>query len=86
MSNLQQATAEHKVIHYTVDGEDQETRERELTPNEILRKAEVDPATHYLVEIRGRERISYQDRGDEPIRLHQGAKFVSVFVGPTPVS
>jgi hypothetical protein len=75
------------VIHFTVDGEPQETLERELTPNEILRKfAEKDPATHYLVQIQGNHRISYQGKGDDPIKMHEGMRFQVISTGSTPVS
>jgi hypothetical protein len=75
------------VIHFSVDGEPHETVERELTPNEILKKfAEKDPATHYLVQIQGNHRISYQGKGDEPIKMHEGMRFQVISTGPTPVS
>ena len=74
-------------IHFTVDGEPYETRERELTPNEILQKfAGKDPATHYLVQIQGQHRISYPGTGDEPITMHNGMRFQVISTGPTPVS
>jgi len=74
-------------IHFKVDGEQFETHERELTPNEIIRRfAEKDPATHYLVQIKGHERISYQGNGDEPIKLHDDMRFQTISTGPTPVS
>jgi len=73
-------------IHFTVDGEPLETRDRELTPNEILRKFGKDPATQYLVQIKGHERISYQGKGDEPIKMHNEMRFQVISTGPTPVS
>jgi len=74
------------VIHFSVDGEELETSDRELTPRQILAIAEIDPATHYLVQIQGRHQIPYQDKPDEPIHMHEGLKFISVSTGPTPVS
>jgi hypothetical protein len=75
------------VIHYTVDGEAQETRERMLTPRQILHHAGIDPATHYLVEIKAHhENVSYEGRPDVEIPMHQHMRFVSVCTGPTPVS
>ena len=74
-----------KVIKYTVDGKSQETTEDELTPNQILQNAGIDPATNYLVEIIGREKKSFQ--GDNsPIHMHENMKFISVSTSPTPVS
>ena len=77
--------SEH-VIHYTVDNEPQTTRERELTAGQILRQAGIDPDTHYLIEIRGHDRESFKDRTDAEIRMHDHLKFISIAVGPTPVS
>jgi hypothetical protein len=72
-------------IEYTVDGKPQKTSEDELTPNQILENAGIDPATHYLVEIIGREKKSFQ--GDNtPIHMHEHMKFISVSINPTPVS
>lgn len=75
------------VIHFTVDGEPFETAQREMTPNEIIRRfAERDPATNYLVQIQGHHQVSYKDKGDEPINMHEGMKFQVISTGPTPVS
>ncbi len=71
---------------YTVDDEPQTTTAHELTPTQILQNAGIDPATHYLVEIRGHERISFQGKPDVEIHMHEHMKFISVSTGPTPVS
>jgi hypothetical protein len=74
-------------IHFTVDGEPYETTQRELTPNEIIRRfAQKDPATHYLVQIEGHHRESFQGKGDTPIKMHNEMKFQVISIGPTPVS
>jgi hypothetical protein len=73
-------------IHYEVDDEPQETDHQELTPQEILAHAKIDPKTHYLVQIKGKERISYKDDPTKEIRMRNGMKFISVSTGSTPVS
>ena len=73
-------------ITYTVDGEKQTTSERELTPVQILSNAGIDAATHYLVQIEGQHKISYQDNPQTEIHMHEQMKFISVSTGPTPVS
>lgn len=75
-----------RLIHYTVDADPQTTSHHVLTANQILENAGLSSADHYLVEVRGHERVSFQGKGNEPIELHNGMRFVSVFVGPTPVS
>jgi hypothetical protein len=73
-------------ITYTVDGEPQTTNERELTPVQILSNAGIDAATHYLVQIEGQHKISYQNNPQTEIHMHEHMKFISVSTGPTPVS
>jgi len=74
------------VIHYKVGDEEQETTERTLTPSQIMSKAGINPDENYLVEIVGRERVSFKDKPNDPIEMRNGMKFVTVFVGPVPVS
>lgn len=76
---------EHK-IEYTVDGEEQFTTKKELTPRQILTDAGIDPANYYLVQLEGEHEISYKDKMDELIHMHEKMKFVSIFTGETPVS
>ena len=71
---------------YTVDDESQSTTAHELTPTQILNNAGIDPATHYLVQLEGNHRESYQNRADATIHMHQHMKFISISIGPTPVS
>lgn len=71
---------------YSVDDEAQSTTEHVLTPTQILQAAGIDPATHYLVQIIGNKKESYEGKPDEPIHMHEHMKFISVATGPTPVS
>ncbi len=74
-------------IHFTVDGEEYKTRKRELTPNQIISEfGKKDPASNYLVQIRGNHKVSYQGKGDQEIKLHECEAFQIVSTGPTPVS
>jgi len=87
MEEIQEAEHHKHEIHFTVDAEPHNTDKRELTPNQIIRKyGGKDPATHYLVQIKGKDKISYEGRGDEEIKMHDGMHFQVVSKGPTPVS
>jgi hypothetical protein len=77
---------EDHLIHFEVDGEELTTTEPVLTPVQIMEIAGIDPANHYISEIRGHEQISYKDRPNAEIPMHNGIKFVSVSTGPTPTS
>lgn len=71
---------------YTVDGESQSTTQHVLTPTQILKDANIDPTTHYLVEIAGKNQISFKDKPSEQIHMHEHMTFISVSLGPTTVS
>ena len=76
-----------KSFGITIDGKPYEVSEKEMTAAQILELATKSPTEYYLVEIRGKkERISYKDKPDEPVKLHPGSKFVTVSTGETPVS
>ena len=74
----------HEITYY-VDNEPQETTERILTVRQILEKAGDDPATHYLLELRGDQQVPHRNL-DEEIKLHQNERFAAIFTGETPVS
>lgn len=79
------ATADH-VIHYKVNDDDQQTTEHVLTPRQIMSKAGIDPDQNYLVEIIGSTRKSFKDSPEKEIHMHENQRFITVFVGPVPVS
>jgi hypothetical protein len=76
-----------KVIHYKVDDEPQETERHILTPTEIMDKAKIDSKSHYLIRLIGKkDQESYKDRPDATIHMHEGKRFITASLGPTPVS
>lgn len=72
-------------IDYMVDGVPQQTTTARLTVREILSRAGLDPANHYLVELRGANQVDHRDL-DEEIHIHEKEEFISVFTGTTPLS
>ncbi len=90
MSESKDRDDEHghdRVIHYTVDGEPQTTKEDELSANQIVKNAGLDPAQRYLSRlVPGREPISYQNKMDTEIKMHEGMAFITAGTGPTPTS
>jgi hypothetical protein len=73
-------------FNYTVDDEPQETSAHVLTPVQIMEAAQVDPLSHYLVQLEGQHQVSYQDKPNDEIHMHNHLKFISISTGPTPVS
>lgn len=82
----QEKTHKPHVIRLLIDGDPYETDEKAPSARQILGLAGLGAAKYYLIEIRGNEQISFQDRPDEPIHLHEGIEFLSVSTGPTNVS
>lgn len=75
------------LITIVVDGEPYDAPRRVMTPSEIIEAAtNKNPGNHYLVQITKYERVSYKDKGDEPIRLKKGLKFQVICTGPMTVS
>ncbi len=76
-----------KSIHYTVDDEPQESEKHKLTATQIIVKAGVDPLTHYLTLLKphGGD-VPYKDHPETVIHLHNGMRFITALLGPTPVS
>lgn len=72
-------------VRFTVDGEPLEIETDKLTMREILALVGKKPDEWYLVEKVGREQRVFRDP-DQEIPIAEGAKFISVFIGPTPVS
>lgn len=71
---------------YTVDDEPQSTTAHELTPTQILSNAGIDASNHYLVQLDGNSKKSYENKPNETIHMHEHMKFIAVSVAPTPVS
>lgn len=74
-------------IEIVIDGNAVKAPDNSETERQLLALIGKKIEDAYLVLIKGkRERESYKDRPDEQIKLHRGMKFVTVSVGPTPVS
>jgi hypothetical protein len=86
-ADLEKARQHPHIIHFTVDGEPFTTEQREWTPNAIIKYfGDRDPATNYLVRIKGRDKESFQGKGEIPIEIHDHDDFQTISTGPTPVS
>jgi hypothetical protein len=72
-------------VRFTEDAEPLEIETDALTMSEILSLVGKTPDEWYLVEKRGRDQVPFRDPA-QVISIHEGAKFVAVFTGPTPVS
>ncbi len=84
----QTKTAKGKpTIEFEIDGEVYETRERDLTAEEVLGYAGKGFGSHYLVELLGRggQQREYRSPSD-PVKVHPGSRFLTVSTGPTPVT
>ncbi len=73
-------------VEISIDSEDYTAPEKEMTADDILRLAGIDPSENYLVEKHGREQVSYKDKGSTIVKLHEKETFISVPTGDVTVS
>lgn len=73
-------------VTFTIDGLEYTTADRRKTAAALLRLAGVDPADHDLARVVGQGQVEPKRFKDEDeVQITPGAKFVTVFHGPTPV-
>jgi hypothetical protein len=80
------ATKPEHTVDISVDGEIYVAPAKEMTADDVLRLAGIDPAENYLVEKHGREQVSYQGKGSGLVKLHERETFISVPTGDVTVS
>jgi hypothetical protein len=85
-STTESQESDRRAVTFKVDLEEITSELRQLTPVQIMELAKVDPDSNYLVRIKDREQISYQDKSEVPIEVRDGDVFVTVRSGPIPVS
>jgi hypothetical protein len=81
------AASHDKPVEIVVDDQPVTAPDKVETAHQILDLVSKAITDFYLVLKRGpRDRVSYKDTPEEPIRLHKGMEFITVPIGPTPVS
>ena len=73
----------HKIPIF-IDGEKYEVPDEPTTAATLLGLVSKPSTEWYLVLKQGRQQSEF--RGDDEVDLKAGAKFLTVFTGPTPVS
>lgn len=66
-------------------GDTQVTTPKKTTVRALLVAANLDPTKRQLVGITGKKQHPYTDLDDD-LNLHDGQVFITVSIGPTPVS
>ena len=72
-------------VTFTIDGVEFSSDDRRQTAAELLSLAEVDPIDHDLARVLGQGQVEHPFADADEIQITPGAKFVSIFTGPTPV-
>ena len=72
-------------VAFTIDGVEFTTDNRRQTAAELLSLAGLDPEDHDLARVLGQGQVERTFADNEEIQITPGARFVSVFTGPTPV-
>lgn len=73
------------IIHFTLDGEPLTTTQPVLTAAQILTLGGLDPQLVYLVSV-SPDGSTEKHRPNSNVTVTEGAVFVSMQLGPTPVS
>ena len=74
------------LTHFTVDGEPFETDERKQLASAILTNyAKVSTADYQLGELHGHDPTPKLFADDQTIEIREGARYVTVRIGPGPV-
>ena len=71
-------------VSFTIDGIEYSSGERKLAAGQLLALAGVNVGDHDLARVVGGE-VQKRFEDSEIVQLVPGAKFVSIFTGPTPV-
>lgn len=72
-------------VTITIDGVEYTLEDRRQTAAELLTLAGISVADHDLGQVRGQGQVEKRFSDANVIQLTPGAKFVSIFTGPTPV-
>ena len=72
-------------VTFTIDGVEFTSDDRRQPAGELLQLAELDPADHDLARIVGQGQVEKRFADDDLIQITPGARFISIFTGPTPV-
>jgi hypothetical protein len=72
-------------VMFTIDGVEYTSDDRRRPAGELLALAGLTAEEHDLARVVGHGQVEKRFQDDEIVQLTPGAKFVSVFTGPTPV-
>lgn len=72
-------------VTFTIDGVEYSSMDRRQTAAQLLALAGVNPADHDLARVLGQGKVEKPLEDNDEVQLTPGAKFVSIFTGPTPV-
>jgi len=72
-------------VAFTIDGVEYTAHDRRQAASELLLLGGLDPTDHDLARVLGQGQVEQAYSDDEEIQITPGARFVSIFTGPTPV-
>jgi len=85
MNTDKAAKAGQPPVTFTIDGVEFSSTDRRQAAAQLLALAGIDPADHDLARVVGQGQVEKRFHDSEEVQLTPGAKFVSIFTGPTPV-
>lgn len=86
MSDEASPSDRKELIHFTIDGQAFETDDPDQLASDLLTNyAKVSPHEYQLGELEGRDPNPRLFKSDETVHIREGARFVTVRIGPGPV-
>lgn len=72
-------------VSFTIDGVEYTVSDRRQTAAELISLAGLDPEDHDLARVLGGGQVERRFDDADEIQITPGARFVTIFTGPTPV-
>ena len=73
-------------VTFTIDGVAYTAVDRRQTAAELLELAGMNSEDHDLALVRGSSGIDHRFADSDEVQITPGARYVSIFTGPTPVA
>lgn len=72
-------------VTFEIDGVEYSLGERRATAGDLIALVGLDAATHDLIQLTGQSDHEKRLADTDSVQLTPGARFITIFTGPTPV-
>lgn len=75
-----------KPVTFTIDGVEFRSQQRRRAAKDLLQLAGLNPTDHDLARVTGKSQVEHRFHDEDEVQLAQGARYISIFTGSTPVA